>query len=188
MTTTTDTTIPVVSTLTTVTEDVVATATPVMPVPRVRGAVAASAAKVEAPKVFKLGVHAVLTANITKLGEDSTVEFELIAGHKVFISSVSPLQVSDKEGRTVTVAPEQIKTMKGRPCKVPATVTVAPVVAAPPVMESAPPVVASLEAVVEVATVVTDEVSAAVDEAVCAGVNFESAALMESLEDVPAQV
>lgn len=181
MTTTTDTTIPVVSTLTTVTEDVVATATPVMPVPRVRGAVAASAAKVEAPKVFKLGVHAVLTANITKLGEDSTVEFELIAGHKVFISSVSPLQVSDKEGRTVTVAPEQIKTMKGRPCKVPATVTVAPVVAAPPVMESAPPVVASLEAVVEVATVVTDEVSAAVDEAV-------AEALMESLEDVPAQV
>lgn len=181
MTTTTDTTIPVVSTLTTVTEDVVATATPVMPVPRVRGAVAASAAKVEAPKVFKLGVHAVLTANITKLGEDSTVEFQLIAGHKVFISSVSPLQVSDKEGRTVTVAPEQIKTMKGRPCKVPATVTVAPVVAAPPVMESAPPVVASLEAVVEVATVVTDEVSAAVDEAV-------AEALMESLEDVPAQV
>jgi hypothetical protein len=181
MTTTTDTTIPVVSTLTTVTEDVVATATPVMPVPRVRGAVAASAAKVEAPKVFKLGVHAVLTANITKLGEDSTVEFELIAGHKVFISSVSPLQVSDKEGRTVTVAPEQIKTMKGRPCKVPATVTVAPVVAAPPVMEPAPPVVASLEAVVEVATVVTDEVSAAVDEAV-------AEALMESLEDVPAQV
>lgn len=181
MTTTTDTTIPVVSTLTTVTEDVVATATPVMPVPRVRGAVAASAAKVEAPKVFKLGVHAVLTANITKLGEDSTVEFELIAGHKVFISSVSPLQVSDKEGRTVTVAPEQIKTMKGRPCKVPATVSVAPVVAAPPVMESAPPVVASLEAVVEVATVVTDEVSAAVDEAV-------AEALMESLEDVPAQV
>ena len=181
MTTTTDTTIPVVSTLTTVTEDVVATATPVMPVPRVRGAVAASAAKVEAPKVFKLGVHAVLTANITKLGEDSTVEFELIAGHKVFISSVSPLQVSDKEGRTVTVAPEQIKTMKGRPCKVPATVTVAPVVAAPPVMESAPPVVASLEAVVEVATVVTDEVSAAVDEAVAED-------LMESLEDVPAQV
>lgn len=181
MTTTTDTTIPVVSTLTTVTEDVVATATPVMPVPRVRGAVAASAAKVEAPKVFKLGVHAVLTANITKLGEDSTVEFELIAGHKVFISSVSPLQVSDKEGRTVTVAPEQIKTMKGRPCKVPATVTVAPVVAAPPVMESAPPVVASLEAVVEVATVVTDEVSAAVDEAV-------AEALMESFEDVPAQV
>lgn len=181
MTTTTDTTIPVVSTLTTVTEDVVATATPVMPVPRVRGAVAASAAKVEAPKVFKLGVHAVLTANITKFGEDSTVEFELIAGHKVFISSVSPLQVSDKEGRTVTVAPEQIKTMKGRPCKVPATVTVAPVVAAPPVMESAPPVVASLEAVVEVATVVTDEVSAAVDEAV-------AEALMESLEDVPAQV
>lgn len=181
MTTTTDTTIPVVSTLTTVTEDVVATATPVMPVPRVRGAVAASAAKVEAPKVFKLGVHAVLTANITKLGEDSTVEFELIAGHKVFISSVSPLQVSDKEGRTVTVAPEQIKTMKGRPCKVPATVTVAPVVAAPPVMEPAPPAVASLEAVVEVATVVTDEVSAAVDEAV-------AEALMESLEDVPAQV
>ena len=188
MITTTDTTIPVVSTLTTVTEDVVATATPVMPVPRVRGAVAASAAKVEAPKVFKLGVHAVLTANITKLGEDSTVEFELIAGHKVFISSVSPLQVSDKEGRTVTVAPEQIKTMKGRPCKVPATVSVAPVVAAPPVMESAPPVmesappvVASLEAVVEVATVVTDEVSAAVDEAV-------AEALMESLEDVPAQV
>lgn len=181
MTTTTDTTIPVVSTLTTVTEDVVATATPVMPVPRVRGAVAASAAKVEAPKVFKLGVHAVLTANITKLGEDSTVEFELIAGHKVFISSVSPLQVSDKEGRTVTVAPEQIKTMKGRPCKVPATVTVAPVVAAPPLMESAPPVVASLEVVVEVATVVTDEVSAAVDEAV-------AEALMESLEDVPAQV
>lgn len=181
MTTTTDTTIPVVSTLTTVTEDAVATATPVMPVPRVRGAVAASAAKVEAPKVFKLGVHAVLTANITKLGEDSTVEFELIAGHKVFISSVSPLQVSDKEGRTVTVAPEQIKTMKGRPCKVPATVTVAPVVAAPPVMESAPPVVASLEAVVEVATVVTDEVSAAVDEAV-------AEALMESFEDVPAQV
>ena len=181
MTTTTDTTIPVVSTLTTVTEDVVATATPVVPVPRVRGAVAASAAKVEAPKVFKLGVHAVLTANITKLGEDSTVEFELIAGHKVFISSVSPLQVSDKEGRTVTVAPEQIKTMKGRPCKVPATVTVAPVVAAPPVMEPAPPVVASLEAVVEVATVVTDEVSAAVDEAV-------AEALMESLEDVPAQV
>lgn len=181
MTTTTDTTIPVVSTLTTVTEDVVATATPVMPVPRVRGAVAASAAKVEAPKLFKLGVHAVLTANITKLGEDSTVEFELIAGHKVFISSVSPLQVSDKEGRTVTVAPEQIKTMKGRPCKVPATVSVAPVVAAPPVMESAPPVVASLEAVVEVATVVTDEVSAAVDEAV-------AEALMESLEDVPAQV
>ena len=181
MTTTTDTTIPVVSTLTTVTEDVVATATPVMPVPRVRGAVAASAAKVEAPKVFKLGVHAVLTANITKLGEDSTVEFELIAGHKVFISSVSPLQVSDKEGRTVTVAPEQIKTMKGRPCKGPATVTVAPVVAAPPVMEPAPPVVASLEAVVEVATVVTDEVSAAVDEAV-------AEALMESLEDVPAQV
>ena len=181
MTTTTDTTIPVVSTLTTVTEDVVATATPVMPVPRVRGAVAASAAKVEAPKVFKLGVHAVLTANITKLGEDSTVEFELIAGHKVFISSVSPLQVSDKEGRTVTVAPEQIKTMKGRPCKVPATVTVAPVVAAPPVMEPAPPVVASLEAVVEVATVVTDEVSAAVDEAV-------AEALMESLEDVSAQV
>ena len=181
MTTTTDTTIPVVSTLTTVTEDVVATATPVMPVPRVRGAVAASAAKVEAPKVFKLGVHAVLTANITKFGEDSTVDFELIAGHKVFISSVSPLQVSDKEGRTVTVAPEQIKTMKGRPCKVPATVTVAPVVAAPPVMESAPPVVASLEAVVEVATVVTDEVSAAVDEAV-------AEALMESLEDVPAQV
>ena len=181
MTTTTDTTIPVVPTLNTVTEDVVATATPVMPVPRVRGAVAASAAKVEAPKVFKLGVHAVLTANITKLGEDSTVEFELIAGHKVFISSVSPLQVSDKEGRTVTVAPEQIKTMKGRPCKVPATVTVAPVVAAPPVMEPAPPVVASLEAVVEVATVVTDEVSAAVDEAV-------AEALMESLEDVPAQV
>lgn len=181
MTTTTDTTIPVVSTLTTVTEDVVSTATPVMPVPRVRGAVAASAAKVEAPKVFKLGVHAVLTANITKLGEDSTVEFELIAGHKVFISSVSPLQVSDKEGRTVTVAPEQIKTMKGRPCKVPATVTVAPVVAAPPVMEPAPPVVASLEAVVEAATVVTDEVSAAVDEAV-------AEALMESLEDVPAQV
>lgn len=181
MTTTTDTTIPVVSTLTTVTEDVVATATPVMPVPRVRGAAAASAAKVEAPKVFKLGVHAVLTANITKLGEDSTVEFELIAGHKVFISSVSPLQVSDKEGRTVTVAPEQIKTMKGRPCKVPATVTVAPVVAAPPVMEPAPPVVASLEVVVEVATVVTDEVSAAVDEAV-------AEALMESLEDVPAQV
>jgi hypothetical protein len=181
MTTTTDTTIPVVSTLTTVTEDVVATATPVMPVPRVRGAVAASAAKVEAPKVFKLGVHAVLTANITKLGEDSTVEFEIIAGHKVFISSVSPLQVSDKEGRTVTVAPEQIKTMKGRPCKVPATVSVAPVVAAPPVMESAPPVVASLEVVVEVATVVTDEVSAAVDEAV-------AEALMESLEDVPAQV
>ena len=181
MTTTTDTTIPVVSTLTTVTEDVVATATPVMPVPRVRGAVAASAVKVEAPKVFKLGVHAVLTANITKLGEDSTVEFELIAGHKVFISSVSPLQVSDKEGRTVTVAPEQIKTMKGRPCKVPATVSVAPVVAAPPVMEPAPPVVASLEAVVEVATVVTDEVSAAVDEAV-------AEALMESLEDVPAQV
>ena len=181
MTTTTDTTIPVVSTLTTVTEDVVATATPVMPVPRVRGAVAASAAKVEAPKVFKLGVHAVLTANITKLGEDSTVEFELIAGHKVFISSVSPLQVSDKEGRTVTVAPEQIKTMKGRPCKVPATVTVAPVVAAPPVMEPAPPVVASLEVVVEVATVVTDEVSAAVDEAF-------AEALMESLEDVPAQV
>ena len=181
MTTTTDTTIPVVSTLTTVTEDVVATATPVMPVPRVRGVVAASAAKVEAPKLFKLGVHAVLTANITKLGEDSTVEFQLIAGHKVFISSVSPLQVSDKEGRTVTVAPEQIKTMKGRPCKVPATVSVAPVVAAPPVMESAPPVVASLEAVVEVATVVTDEVSAAVDEAV-------AEALMESLEDVPAQV
>jgi len=181
MTTTTDTTIPVVSTLTTVTEDVVATATPVMPVPRVRGAVAASAAKVEAPKVFKLGVHAVLTANITKLGEDSTVEFELIAGHKVFISSVSPLQVSDKEGRTVTVAPEQIKTMKGRPCKVPATVSVAPVVAAPPVMESAPSVVASLEAVVEVATVMTDEVSAAVDEAV-------AEALMESLEDVPAQI
>ena len=181
MTTTTDTTIPVVSTLTTVTEDVVATATPVMPVPRVRGAVAASAAKVEAPKVFKLGVHAVLTANITKLGEDSTVEFELIAGHKVFISSVSPLQVSDKEGRTVTVEPEQIKTMKGRPCKVPATVTVAPVVAAPPIMEPAPPVVASLEAVVEVATVVTDEVSAAVDEAF-------AEALMESLEDVPAQV
>lgn len=185
MTTTTDTTIPVVSTLTTVTEEVVATATPVMPVPRVRGAVAASAVKVEAPKVFKLGVHAVLTANITKLGEDSTVEFELIAGHKVFISSVSPLQVSDKEGRTVTVAPEQIKTMKGRPCKVPTTVTVAPVVAAPPVMESAPPVVASLEAVVEAvveaATVVTDEVSAAVDEAV-------AEALMESLEDVPAQV
>lgn len=181
MTTTTDTTIPVVSTLTTVTEDVVATATLVMPVPRVRGAVAASAAKVEAPKVFKLGVHAVLTANITKLGEDSTVEFELIAGHKVFISSVSPLQVSDKEGRTVTVAPEQIKTMKGRPCKVPATVSVAPVVAASPVMESAPPVVASLEAVVEAATVVADEVSAAVDEAV-------AEALMESLEDVPAQV
>ena len=89
--------------------------------------------------------------------------------------------MSDKEGRTVTVAPEQIKTMKGRPCKVPATVTVAPVVAAPPVMEPAPPVVASLEAVVEVATVVTDEVSAAVDEAV-------AEALMESLEDVPAQV
>lgn len=178
MTTTTDTTIPVVSTLTTVTEDVVATATPVMPVPRVRGAVAASAAKVEAPKVFKLGVHAVLTANITKLGEDSTVEFEIIAGHKVFISSVSPLQVSDKEGRTVTVAPEQIKTMKGRPCKVPAA---APMVAAPPVMESAPPVVASLEVVVEVATVVTDEVSAAVDEAV-------AEALMESLKDVPEQV
>jgi hypothetical protein len=162
-----------------------------MPVPRVRGAVATSAAKVEAPKVFKLGVHAVLTANITKLGEDSTVEFELIAGHKVFISSVSPLQVSDKEGRTVTVAPEQIKTMKGRPCKVPATVSVAPVVAvvaappvmepAPPVMEPAPPAVASLEAVVEAATIVTDEVSAAVDEAV-------AEALMESLEDVPAQV
>jgi hypothetical protein len=181
MTTTTDTTIPVVSTLTTVTEDVVATATPVMPVPRVRGAVAASAAKVEAPKVFKLGVHAVLTANITKLGEDSTVEFELIAGHKVFISSVSPLQVSDKEGRTVTVAPEQIKTMKGRPCKVPATVSVASVVAvvaAPPVMEPAPPVVASLEAVVEVATVVTEEVSAAVDEAF-------AEALMESVQTVP---
>jgi hypothetical protein len=171
MTTTTDTTIPVVSTLTTVTEDVVATATPVMPVPRVRGAVAASAAKVEAPKVFKLGVHAVLTANVG----------DLTAGQKVFISSVSPLQVSDKEGRTVTVAPEQIKTMKGRPCKVPATVSVAPVVAASPVMESAPPVVASLEAVVEAATVVTDEVSAAVDEAV-------AEALMESLEDVPAQV
>lgn len=181
MTTATDTTIPVVSTVSTVTEEVVATATPVMPVPRVRGAVSASAAKVEAPKVFKLGVHAVLTANITKLGEDSTVEFELIAGHKVFISSVSPLQVSDKEGRTVTVAPEQIKTMKGRPCKVPATVSVAPVVEAPPVMEPAPPAVASLEAVVEAATVVTDEVSAAVDEAV-------AEALMESLEDVPAQV
>jgi len=181
MTTTTDTTIPVVSTLTTVTEDVVATATPVMPVPRVRGAAAASAAKVEAPKVFKLGVHAVLTANITKLGEDSTVEFELIAGHKVFISSVSPLRVSDKEGHTVTVAPEQIKTMKGRPCKVPATVSVASVVAvvaAPPVMESSPPVVASLEAVVEVATVVTEEVSAAVDEAF-------AEALMESVQTVP---
>jgi hypothetical protein len=181
MTTTTDTTIPVVSTLTTVTEDVVATATPVMPVPRVRGAVAASAAKVEAPKVFKLGVHAVLTANITKLGEDSTVEFELIAGHKVFISSVSPLQVSDKEGRTVTVAPEQIKTMKGRPCKVPVASSVAPVVAvvsAPPVVESSPPVVASLEAVVEVATVVTEEVSAAVDEAF-------AEALMESEQTVP---
>lgn len=181
MTTATDTTIPVVSTVSTVTEEVVATATPVMPVPRVRGAVSASAAKVEAPKVFKLGVHAVLTANITKLGEDSTVEFELIAGHKVFISSVSPLQVSDKEGRTVTVAPEQIKTMKGRPCKVPATVSVAPAVEAPPVMEPAPPAVASLEAVVEAATVVTDEVSVAVDEAV-------AEALMESLEDVPAQV
>lgn len=181
MTTTTDTTIPVVSTLTTVTEDVVATATPVMPVPRVRGAVSASAAKVEAPKLFKLGVHAVLTANITKLGEDSTVEFELIAGHKVFISSVSPLQVSDKEGRTVTVAPEQIKTMKGRPCKVPATASVAPVVAvvaAPPVMEPAPPVFASLEAVVEVATVVTEEVSVAVDEAF-------AEALMESEQTVP---
>ena len=171
MTTTTDTTIPVVSTLTTVTEDVVATATPVMPVPRVRGAVSASAAKVEAPKVFKLGVHAVLTANVG----------DLLAGQKVFISSVSPLQVSDKEGHTVTVAPEQIKTMKGRPCKVPVASSVAPVVAvvsAPPVVESAPPVVASLEAVVEVATVVTEEVSAAVDEAF-------AEALMESEQTVP---
>jgi hypothetical protein len=177
MTTTTDTTIPVVSTLTTVTEDVVATATPTMPVPRVRGAVAASAAKVEPAKVFKLGVHAVLTANVSGLRDDSTVEFELVAGHKVFISSVSPLRVSDKEGRTVSVTPEQIKTMKGRPCKVPVA---APVIAVAAVTESAPPVVASLETVVEVAAVVTDEVSAAVDEAV-------AEALMESLEEVPAQ-
>ncbi len=182
MTTTTDTTIPVVSTPTTVTEEVVATATPAMPVPRLRGAVSASAAKVEAPKVFKLGVHAVLTANITKLGEDSTVEFELIAGHKVFISSVSPLRVSDKEGRTVTVAPEQIKTMKGRPCKVSvsAPVVVPVVISAPPVVDSAPPIVASLEVAAEVAIAVTQEVSLAVDEAF-------AEALMESTMDVPAQ-
>lgn len=182
MTTATDTTSPVVSTLTTVTEEVVATATPAMPVPRVRGAVAASAAKVEAPKLFKLGVHAVLTANITKLGEDSTVEFQLIAGHKVFISSVSPLRVSDKEGRTVTVAPEQIKTMKGRPCKVSvsAPVVVPVVISAPPVVESAPPIVASLEVAAEVAIAVTQEVSLAVDEAF-------AEALMESTMDVPAQ-
>lgn len=182
MTTTTDTTIPVVSTLTTVTEEVVATATPAMPVPRVRRAVSASAAKVEAPKVFKLGVHAVLTANITKLGENSTVEFELIAGHKVFISSVSPLRVSDKEGRMVTVAPEQIKTMKGRPCKVSvsAPVVVPVIISAPLVVESAPPIVAYLEVAAEVETAVTQKVSLAVDEAF-------AEALMESTMDVPAQ-
>ena len=54
---------------------------------------------------LKLGVHAVLTAEVGVLE----------MGHKVFISNLSPLTVMDAEGRSAEVIPEQIRTTKGRP-------------------------------------------------------------------------
>jgi hypothetical protein len=80
---------------------------------------------------LKLGVHAVLTAEVGVLE----------MGHKVFISSLSPLTVMDAEGRSAEVIPEQIRTTKGRPvsaAKIASLGSPSPVVVAPSVVVAAP--------------------------------------------------
>ena len=77
---------------------------------------------------LKLGVHAVLTANVGVLE----------MGSKVFISNLSPLTVMNGEGTSVEVIPEQIRTTKGRPVSAAKIASFGSPVVSPVVSVSAP--------------------------------------------------
>ena len=64
---------------------------------------------------FKLGVHAVLMADVAAEGSS---EITLALGTKVFIFSLEPLTVSTAEGVLAQVEPEQIRTTRGRPKRI----------------------------------------------------------------------
>jgi hypothetical protein len=72
-------------------------------------------------KALSLGVHAVLVADIAVAGGS------LLAGTKVFVSSLEPLAISTEAFSGILVPRESFKTTKGRPKKIASVVAPASV-------------------------------------------------------------